>query len=125
MTAHFGNHKDIDVDLSKSIGLSKDVHKSLDTEPVIRPSFEVSLEQVDVDVRTVRIEKPEELNNEEASINRSSYLMPTPTMNKEMTFAYDEVKKRTDEGMQERRKRLEHTEIIKTDSLKKLIHLFC
>ena len=46
-------------------------------------------------------------------------------MNKEITFAYDEMKKRTDEGIQERRKRLEHTEIIKTDSLKKLIHLFC
>ena len=35
------------------------------------------------------------------------------------------MKKRTDEGILERKKRLEHSEIIKTDSLKKLIDLFC
>ena len=121
MTAHFGNHRENESELSRPISYSKDIHKSLDTE-LVRPSFEVSLQQVDVDVRTVRIDKPEQLSNEEASINRE---IPTPTMNKEITFAYDEMKKRTDEGIQERRKRLEHTEIIKTDSLKKLIHLFC
>lgn len=42
-----------------------------------------------------------------------------------MTFAYDDVKRRTDDGIQERKKRLQHNEIINTDSLKKLIQLFC
>ena len=45
--------------------------------------------------------------------------------NKEYDYAYDEMKKRTDEGILQRRKRLEHNEVIKTESLKKLIALFC
>jgi len=46
-------------------------------------------------------------------------------MGKEISFAYDEVKRRTDNGIQERKRKLQHTEIIKTDGLKKLVGLFC
>jgi len=46
-------------------------------------------------------------------------------MGKEISFAYDEVKRRTDDGIQERKRKLQHTEIIKTDGLKKLVGLFC
>ena len=48
-----------------------------------------------------------------------------PQLEKEVSFGYDEMKKRTDEGIMERRKRLQHEDLIKTDCLKKLIQLFC
>jgi hypothetical protein len=66
LTAHFGNSKDYERDLSRPVSLGKDITKSAElqqsraaVDPYTRPSFEMSLENVDVDVKTVRIDKPE------------------------------------------------------------------
>ena len=69
-TAHFGNHSHINEERSRIAELNRSTHHEPTDREMASPTFELALEQVDVDVRTVRIEKPEESNNEEASINR-------------------------------------------------------
>ena len=46
-------------------------------------------------------------------------------LKRDVSFGYDQMKKRTDEGILERKKRLQHEDLIKTDGLKKLVQLFC
>lgn len=79
LTAHFGQ---------------VDRHRVTRPDEIIetKPSFELSLDQVDVDVRTVRIEKPEE-TNEEASINKNEIGFNNGN---EVSFDYENMKKRTD-----------------------------
>lgn len=62
LTAHFGNSKDYErpISLGKDINRSVDFPQSQGTELYNKSSFELSLENVDVDVKTVRIDKPDE-----------------------------------------------------------------
>ena len=132
LTAHFGNSKEQEADISKPVGIGKYITKSVEPQQPKnsvysqnRPSFDISLENVDVDVKTVRIEKPDEQCCQENTFTKEQEEYSTPAMGKEISFAYDEVKRRTDDGIQERKRKLQHTEIIKTDGLKKLVGLFC
>lgn len=75
-----------------------------------------------VDVKTFRLDKGTDYEKKNIQ-NQSSN-----GANKSTGYSFDEaaLRKRTDEGIQERKKRLQTTDqIIKTDSLKKLITLFC
>jgi hypothetical protein len=65
LTAHFGNSKDYERDLTRPVSLGKDMTKAVESqqpraiESHTRPSFDMSLENIDVDVKTVRIDKPD------------------------------------------------------------------
>jgi hypothetical protein len=62
-------------------------------------NFELSLDQVEVDIKTYRIDNQGDLD-EEGSINQPL----RESFSQDMDF--DEVKKRTEGGIQERKKRL-------------------
>lgn len=72
---------------------------------------------MDVDIKTVRINK-EEVFKEEDKDNR---------MRSDCLDNFEEVRKRADEGILQRRNKLQypHDELIKSDGLNKLVSLFC